>query len=79
MPHHDCISALSNIFSRLSELGESRLRIDKKSRVGPGLRATTHIGAWWVTYRGVGARNLLLTVLYIVHSRPDAPRVATLR
>ena len=39
MPHHDCISALSNIFSRLSELGESRLRIDKKSRVGPGLRA----------------------------------------
>ena len=35
--------------------------------------------AWWVTYRGVGARNLLLTVLYIVHSRPDAPRVATLR
>ena len=35
--------------------------------------------AWGVTYRGVGARNLLLTVLYIVHSRPDAPRVATLR
>ena len=27
-------------------------------------------------YRGVGARNLLRTVLYIVHSRPDAPRVA---
>ena len=35
--------------------------------------------AWRVTYRGVGACNLLRTtstVLYIVHSRPDAPRVA---
>ena len=32
--------------------------------------------AWGVTYRGVGACNLLRTVLYIVHSRPDAPRVA---
>ena len=32
--------------------------------------------AWGVTYRGVGACTLLRTVSYIVHSRPDAPRVA---
>ena len=39
----------------------------------------THLrtGSHMLSYRGVGARNLLRTVLYIVHRRPDALRVAS--